>query len=72
MSDVFRQEYTPVSDEAKAKVKEFKVKAQELWDLIPKHDEIALSSEFSVAMSKLEEVVMWTTKGLTNPEGYPN
>jgi len=68
MSDVFRQEYTQVTEENKAKVTALKAKAQELYDLIPQHDGIGIGTEASVAMIKLEEAVMWAVKGLTSSE----
>jgi hypothetical protein len=67
MSDVFRQEYTPLTDEQKAAVLAFKQKAQELYDLLPCDAENGKmkSREFSIAATTLEEAVMWAVKGLT-------
>lgn len=62
MSDVFRQEYTPVSDERRAQVLELKKKAQELYDLIEAGPD---GREKSVAKTELETAIMWAVKGLT-------
>lgn len=69
MSDIFRQEYSPVSSEASAKVLEVKQKAQELYDSI---DFIGILGVpgidyrcLAVAKTELETAVMWAIKGLT-------
>lgn len=68
--DIFRVEYTPVSDENKAKVKAFKEKAQELFDMLGFDEETLrhASRESAIAATKLEEAVMWAVKGFTSPE----
>jgi hypothetical protein len=70
MTDIFRQEYTEVKEENKAKVAALKAKAQELWDLLG-YDEATKrmpTREAACAATALEEAIMWAVKGLTSPE----
>lgn len=83
MSDVFRQEYTPVTEESRAKVLALKVKAQELWDLMApivtsetNADGTTSGSkidtrEMALARTNLEQAVMWAVKSLTSEEFNP-
>lgn len=73
MTDVFRIEYTPVSEENKAKCVAFKKKAQELWEMLG-FDETTKrmpAREAALAATALEEAVMWHVKGLTSVELNP-
>jgi hypothetical protein len=62
INDVFRINYTPISDEKKETIKEIKLKAQELYDLIHK---TAIVKEGNTALMYLETSIMWIVKGLT-------
>lgn len=69
MADVFRQDYTPITEEQKAQVLAVKVKAQELHDLISaavtEGERSDRSRCIAIAKTTLEESVMWAVKGLT-------
>lgn len=62
-TDVFRQVYTPASEEKKAEVLAFKKKAQELYDLLPNEGNYDLRM-ISLAKTNLEQAVMWAVKGM--------
>ena len=73
MSDVFCKVYTTLPDEAKALIEETKDKAQELYDLMCRYHN---TRHVSLAKTKLEESIMWFTKGVVkystgdcSPEG---
>lgn len=71
--DIFRQEYTPVTEENKAKMLALKQKAQELWEMLG-FDEATKrmpTREAALAATALEESVMWAVKGLTSIEANP-
>ncbi len=61
MSDVFRKEYKPLSDESKQRMVEIKDKAEELYSLIGDG-----TREMALARTKLEESVMWAVKSITS------
>lgn len=66
MTNVFRPAYRELSDEEKAKINDIKDKAQELLGLYPvSADGRAADRETSLAITKLEESVMWVVKSLT-------
>lgn len=78
MSDLFRKEYTPITDEQKAISTAIKEKAEELFALYeqaqrdgePRHNEESELDSASyrcvrIAMTRLEESVMWAVKGVT-------
>lgn len=60
--DIFNKEYLPMSDSAYIEISQFKDKAQNLHDLM----EMKNTREFAIAKTKLEECVMWFTKGISN------
>lgn len=62
----FRPTYRALSDEEKALHHAIKTKAAELEALF---EQVAPSREASLGMTKLEEAVMWTVKGLTGAAG---
>lgn len=68
MSDNFRLEYTPVTEVNKERVRLFKIKAQELVDLILREDGIVNGYEFLTSIERLEESVMWATKGFASED----
>jgi hypothetical protein len=63
MSDAMRQQYRPLSDVEKLRLSEFKALAAELYDVIGTFPGDQRS--FALAKTKVEEAVMWATKGLT-------
>lgn len=63
MSDVFRKEYRPLGDEAKEKMLSIKDKAQSLYDEIA--DAKGDSRMISLAITNLEQSVMWAIKAIT-------
>jgi hypothetical protein len=64
--DVFRQTYTPVTDEVKEKMVALKVMAQEMWDFMDAQKDAPTDQRMiAVAKTKLEEVIMWAIKGMT-------
>jgi len=71
MSDVFRQEYTPLDELQKAHVLAVKVEAQKLYDLFQDSVVEGERSErarcIALAKTALEEAVMWAVKGITTP-----
>lgn len=59
--EVFRPEYKELTQEQKDLVLEVKTKAGELYDLFAKTS----GRETSVAITNLEQSVMWAVKGIT-------
>lgn len=69
MNDVFRQVYTPLTDEQKALAMSVKIKAQELWDMYDSAVKASPSETarlIAVAKTNLEQSVMWAVKGITS------
>jgi hypothetical protein len=60
--DVMRSQYRPLSDVEQQQLRELKAKALELHGLI---SALGASRELSLALTKLEECVMWSVKALT-------
>lgn len=58
----FRKEYRELSDEEKEIINDIKTGAEMLEEVINK---IPASREKSIAITKLEETVMWAVKGIT-------
>lgn len=65
MSDIMRQEYRQLSGDEQLRLKQMKVKAAELYDLIDYCTDGDQRS-FSLAKTKIEEAVMWATKAITS------
>lgn len=61
MSDVFCKVYAPLQEEAQALIKEVKEKAEELHTLMCSYHN---TRHTSLAKTKLEESIMWFTKGV--------
>lgn len=61
MSDVFFKEKVDLSPETRAHIESIKDKAKELWELMYLSGN--LCRETSLAVTKLEESVMWAVKG---------
>lgn len=74
MTDVFRQELTPLSEEQRKNVKEIKVKAQELYNLISpegvgtKPLPIGTAIYIQQAQVRLQEAVMLAVYAHSAPE----
>lgn len=70
MSDTFRKEYKPLSDEAKASMNSVKEKAEELLKLfneaVPAEERSERSRCMAVARTNLETTIMWAVKGITS------
>ncbi len=64
MTDVFRQEYKPLSDDQKAKMNEIKENAEELWDVM-NWEHNADPRMLALAKTNLEQAVMWAIKSIT-------
>lgn len=65
MSDVFRQQYKQLSDEAKSKIQSIKVKAQELYDELEADIQGSDQRMRALAKTNLEQAVMWAIKAIT-------
>jgi hypothetical protein len=67
MTDVFRKEYKPLTEDQKTKMEVIKRIAGQLWDVI----DLASTNDqtdkrcLSIAKTELESCVMWATKGIT-------
>jgi hypothetical protein len=63
---IFRQSYRALTDDEKSLMGQIKDAAQSLYELFPKtEDGRAKDRETSLAVTKLEESVMWAVKGIT-------
>lgn len=65
-TNIFRQAYKELTEDKKSLMNKIKDAAQELYSLFPKTDDgRAKDRETSLAVTKLEESVMWAVKGIT-------
>lgn len=64
-TNIFRSVYKELTEEDKKHIEDVKNKANELWNLLPKTDGKGANREVALAITKLEEVVMWAVKGMT-------
>lgn len=64
-TNIFRSTYKELSEEDKKHIEDVKNKASELWHLLPKDGDRGINREVALAITKLEEVVMWAVKGMT-------
>lgn len=62
MADVFRKQYRQLSELERAMLDDMKCEAEVLYQKIKS---IGTSRETSLALTKLEESVMWATKSIT-------
>lgn len=62
---VFRKQYRELALEEKARVDEIKNRAEALYELLTPINPGQGARELALARTKLEECVMWATKGLT-------
>lgn len=66
MSDVFRKEYKPLSDDQKAYMDLFKIKAAELMHEFECSNFLKPDPRYmALAKTALEESVMWAVKAIT-------
>jgi hypothetical protein len=64
--NIFRQEYRDLSDDEKKSLDTIKDKANELLSYFPREENMKpINREVSLAITKLEEAVMWVVKGIT-------
>ena len=70
MSDTFRKEYTPLTDEQKAWVEEVKENAENLLLSIdkPRNTNFKGNRELALAITNLEQSTMWAVKGITTKQ----
>jgi len=64
-TNIFRKEYKELNVEDQQHIANVKDKASELWHLFPKNGDQGANREISLAITKLEEAVMWAVKGMT-------
>jgi len=64
-TNIFRQEYKELSEADKKHINDTKDLASELWHSFPKDGERGANREIAVAITKLEECIMWAVKGMT-------
>jgi hypothetical protein len=60
--DPFRREYRPLTAEEKRQLEELKLQAEHFYGFVKA---LGAKREYSLALTKIEEAVMWATKGLT-------
>lgn len=76
MLDIFRKEYTPLTDEQKKQMEELKNKGQELFDLMNSYVKPEEHSDRSrcmaIARTHLETSVMYAVKGVTAKDASNN
>ena len=60
--DPMRQRYRELSDREVAQMKELKARGEALFDYI---NQLPTTRESSIAKTKVEEALLWATKGLT-------
>lgn len=65
MTDTFRKEYKPLSDEKKAQMAEVKEIAEKLEEKIIECTTADNGREMAVAKTQLETSIMWAVKGIT-------
>jgi len=65
MSDTFRKEYRPLSDETKLCVSHIKDKAEELLAVFAGGIDNADPRMMALAKTNLEQAVMWAIKAIT-------
>jgi len=65
MTDVFRREARLLTDKEAEAIRAFKIKAEELVQILIAEKPCR---EYSLAITRLEESVMWAVKGMTSGE----
>ena len=63
--NIFRSVYRELTDKEKEAMERIKDIALELYGTYPKTDDKPMNREIAVAITKLEESVMWAIKGIT-------
>ncbi len=70
MSDTFRKEYKPLTDEQKTQMADVKAAADNLLDImnqiVPGEERSERSRCLAIARTNLEQAVMWAVKGITS------
>jgi len=63
---IFHKEYRELNELEKQSIADIKTKAEALYDSFPKTpDGRGMNREVSLAITALEEAVMWAVKGIT-------
>lgn len=65
MTDVMRRKYRELSNTEKVRMDDIKSMGEDFASYI---DSLGQSREYSLAKTKIEEAVMWATKGVTAPK----
>ena len=63
--NIFRPVYKELSEKQKEAMKRIKDIALKLYGTYPKTEDRPMNREISIAITKLEESVMWAVKGVT-------
>lgn len=70
MTDAFRKEYKPLSDEQKTHMVGVKFAADSLLELmnqaVPAEERSERSRCMAIARTNLEQTIMWAVKGITS------
>jgi len=69
MTDTFRKDYAPLSDEQKSQMASIKEEAQvllnKLNEAVPVEERSERSRCMAIARTNLEQAIMWAIKGVT-------
>ncbi len=69
MTDTFRKEYKPLTDEQKAQMESIKSEAEVLLakmnEVVPADERSERSRCMAIARTNLEQAIMWAIKGVT-------
>lgn len=68
MTDLFRQNYVPLTDENKKQIGAIKIYAEDLANLITRHQTEPNTSALATAVYHLQTAVMWATYHFSDPE----
>lgn len=72
MNDVFRKDYTELTEEQKTQGRAIKEKAEELLALfnqaVPAGERSERSRCVAIARTNLEQAIMWAAKGVYSPK----
>lgn len=65
MTDVFRKEYKELTILQKQRIDLIKIYAEDLLNKIQESVDVCSPREYQIAITKLEECVMWAIKAIT-------
>lgn len=70
--DIFRQNYTPLTEDQQKQMKSLKLEFQDLWnlldDMIPQNERSERSRCIAIAKTNLETAGMYAVKALTTKQ----